>query len=135
MPATLRVSAELAALGVVAAVAAGSAAYILTHSRRDPKQAERRRLAKINRLGRMGDGWLVDVSEEALYYTYSVGGVEYTASQDVTELRDLLPENLESIVGPVTLKFLPANPGNSIVVSEKWFGIRAAQKRLLQKGA
>jgi hypothetical protein len=135
VPASLRVSAELAVLGAVAAAAAGSAAYILSHSRRDPKEAERRRLAKINRSGRMGDGWVVDISEQALYYTYSVGGVEYTASQDITELRDLLPENLESLIGPVTLKFLPANPGNSIVVSEKWFGIRARQKRLLKKGA
>jgi hypothetical protein len=131
----LRVSAELAVLGAVAVAAAGSAVYILQRSRRDPRERERRRLAAVNRLGRMGDGYIVDVSEQSLYYTYSVWGVEYTASQDITELRDLLPENLESMIGPVTLKFLPANPGNSIVVSENWFGIRAKQRRLLQKGA
>lgn len=72
----------------------------------------------------MGDGHITDVSEQAVYYAYSVGGVYYTVSQEISELRDSLPENLESVIGPVTLKFLPGNPGNSIVVSEDWLGIR-----------
>jgi hypothetical protein len=133
--ASLRVSAELAALGTLAVAAASSAVYILRRARRDPRERERRRLHLINRRGRMGDGYVTDVSEQALYYTYSVGGVEYTASQEIAELRELLPENLDSIIGPVTLKFLPANPGNSIVVCKNWFGIRAKRRRVLQKGA
>ena len=135
MPLSLRVSVEFAALGVVAVAAAGSAAYIIRRSRRDPKERERRRIALIGRSGRMGDGSVFDVSEQSVYYTYSVRGVEYTASQDITEFRSSLPENLESMIGPVTIKFLPGNPGNSIVVSENWLGARARQKRLLQKGA
>lgn len=50
-------------------------------------------------------------------------------------MRDSLPENLESVIGPAILKFLPENPGNSIVVGEDWSGIRIGLRRVLQKGA
>ena len=136
MSLSLRATAELAILGVVAAAAGGTVAYILRRRpRRDPQDYERRRRELVNRSGRMGDGYVTDVAGETVYYTYSVRGADYTASQDLTELRELLPENLESIVGPVTVKFLPANPGNSIVVCDNWFGIRAKRRRILLKGA
>lgn len=83
----------------------------------------------------MGDGYITDVSEDAVYYTYSVHGVEYAASQEIAPIRDLLPEDLNTLIGPVTLKFLPTNPCNSIVVAEEWLGLRARPRRMLLKGA
>jgi hypothetical protein len=50
--------------------------------------------------------------------------VEYTASQDISKLRDRLPEDPQTWIGPVTIKYLPRNPANSIVVCEDWSGFR-----------
>jgi hypothetical protein len=57
-------------------------------------------------------------------YKWSWRGVDYEASQDVRHFVDRLPAAGETLMGPVTVKFLPSNPANSIVVSENWSGFR-----------
>jgi hypothetical protein len=59
-----------------------------------------------------------------LFYTYSVRGVVYTASQDTTGLTDRLPPDL-SRVGAAWVKYDPKNPANSIIFSEEWVGLQA----------
>lgn len=117
-----------AAIAIVAAIAA-----IAWRVRRTPAQKERRRRKSLYELGRMGDGLLTDVKENTVYYSYSVNGVDYNTSQDVAELRNMVPADESLIIGPVTLKYLARNPGNSIVVCEEWSGLRirsrAAQAR------
>ena len=71
----------------------------------------------------MGDAELVEVRDNLLFYSYGVRGVEYTASQDVTMLQEFLPQDY-SAVGPVSVKYDPRNPANSIVVAERWSGLR-----------
>jgi hypothetical protein len=83
----------------------------------------------------MGDAVITDVGEGVLYYSYSVRGVEYTASQDVSGLKQMLPPDPEKLIGPATLKFLSRNPFNSIVVCEEWAGFRKQQENNLSKGA
>jgi hypothetical protein len=76
--------------------------------------------------GKMGDATLVEIRDELLFYAYLVRGVEYTASQDVSSLRDRVPADL-SAVGPVGVRYDSRNPANSIVVAEQWSGLRLGE--------
>jgi hypothetical protein len=96
-------------------------------SRIPPEERERRRRAMLVALGKMGDAVLVDIRDDQIFFSYYVRGVEYTASQDVSALRDLVPEDL-SEVPSVAVKYLPRNPANSIVVAEEWSGLRHAKR-------
>ena len=82
----------------------------------------------IHREGKIGNGQVIDVLTEpetaSIVYSYSVAGVLYTASQDVTDLQDKLPADRMSMVGAVSVKFVPRNPANSIVLCEEWTGLR-----------
>jgi hypothetical protein len=91
-----------------------------------PDEIERRRRGTLHREGKMGDGEIVDVETASalIAYSYSVAGVTYTASQDLTALQQLLPPDVMTIVGPVSVKFDPRNPANSIVLCEEWSGLR-----------
>lgn len=131
----MRAPAELAALSGLAAVAIAAAAVILLHSRKNPRERERLRRLSIYRAGRMGGGTITGASDEILYYSYSVRGVKYAASQDISAMRDRVPDDPESLIGPATVKFVPGNPFNSIVLCEEWAGFRKRQSRLFQKGA
>jgi hypothetical protein len=90
-----------------------------------PEKRERARRLHINRNGRLGDALITEATETSLYYSYSVHGVEYSASQDIATLRDRLPAELGRLVGLANLKYAPKNPANSILICEEWSGIRA----------
>jgi hypothetical protein len=109
------VAAALAALGLV----------ILFRIRRKPKDKEMRRRLAVNLHGRLGDATITEVQENTLFYSYSVRGVAYTASQDISQLRAQIPSDLERLIGPASLKYSPRNPANSIIVCEEWSGLRA----------
>jgi len=110
------------------------AAYTLL--RRKPKTAveiERARREGLDRVGRITDGTVIDVQElisnghaaqTMLIYKYEVAGVSYEASQDVTYLRQWI--NLQScrLGVPTSVRYDPHNPGNSMVISENWMGLR-----------
>ena len=70
-----------------------------------------------------------EVTGDALFYSYSVGGVQYEASQDVTALRGLLPAEPERLIGWSGMKYAPNNPANSILICEEWSGLRAPAPR------
>ena len=78
---------------------------------------------------KLGDPGVVRVHIDSpapvkLIYKYDVAGVSYECSQDVTYLRHWV--NLQSCrLGlPTSVKYDPQNPGNSLVVSETWMGLR-----------
>ncbi len=115
-----------------AAAAVGVWQWIRSH-RMTPEQRERQRRQRLAQIGRICDGTVLDVQEisanghgptQLLIYSYDVGGVSYEASQDVTHLRQIV--NIESCrLGlPSSVRYDPRNPGNSIVVSEAWTGLR-----------
>ena len=95
-------------------------------SRVTPEERERRRRALLVKRGKMGDADLVDVREGVVVFTYAVRGVEYTASQDISHLQDVVPADLASLVA-VAVKYLPENPANSIVLAEEWTGLRSGR--------
>jgi hypothetical protein len=115
---------RLALLAVVAIGLIAAAIHILFKLRLTPLEKERRRRAMINRIGRMSDAMLADVHGDTLYYLYSVNGVDYNASQDVSALRDRVPVDPSLLIGHVTMKYAPRNPANSIVICEEWSGLR-----------
>lgn len=104
--------------------------------RRKPKTAEdleRERRAWLNSVGRITDGTVIDVQEiEAqgrppatmLIYQYDVAGVSYEASQDVTYLRQWINLHSCRLGLPTSVKYDSRNPGNSLVISEGWIGLR-----------
>ena len=112
----LLVSVTIALLGV--------GFYFLSRMRRNPKDKEKRRRLQVNEQGRLGDATITEVQENTIFYEYSVRRVLYTASQDVAQLRYQTPCDLERLIGPVTLKYSPQNPANSILLCEEWSGLR-----------
>ena len=102
------------------------------NSRITPEEKERRRRDMLVAHGKIGDAQLVDVSQSLLVFTYTVRGMEYTASQDISLLGDKLPEDLSSI-GPVAIKYMPTNPANSIVLADLWSGLHLETKRRSQR--
>jgi hypothetical protein len=98
--------------------------YFLSRMRRNPKDKEKRRRLQVNQQGRLGDATITEVHESTIFYEYSVRGVLYTASQDVAKLREQIPTDLERLIGPVSLKYSPRNPANSIILCEEWSGLR-----------
>jgi hypothetical protein len=112
----LLVSVTIALLGV--------GFYFLSRMRRNPKDKEKRRRLQVNEQGRLGDATITEVQENTIFYEYSVRRVLYTASQDVAQLREQMPGDLERLIGPVTLKYSPQNPANSILLCEEWSGLR-----------
>lgn len=110
-------------------------AYVLL--RKKPKTAddlERERRQWLEGSGRITDGTVIDVQELAaekthhaavmLIYKYDVAGVSYECSQDVTYLRHWINLHSCRLGLHTSVKYDPQNPGNSLVVSENWMGLR-----------
>lgn len=104
--------------------------------RRKPKTAEeleRERRLWLDQVGRITDGTVIDVQEipgdehksaTVLIYHYDVAGVSYECSQEVTYLRPLFNLHSCRLGLPTSVRYDPQNPGNSLVISERWMGLR-----------
>ncbi len=123
-------------LYILAAALLGAiiAAYLMFgRKKKTAAEIERERRDWLNQVGRITDGTVIDVQElvpnghaaaTMLIFQYDVGGVSYEASQDVTYLRQLVNLHSCRLGVPTSVRYDPQNPGNSIVVSEKWMGLR-----------
>src|SRR3989442_15849121 len=110
------------------------AAYLLLRSKpKTPEDRERERREWLDRVGRITDGTVIDVQEmranehrsaTLLIFQYDVAGVSYEASQDVTYLRQRINLHSCRLGLPTSVRYDPQNPGNSMVVSERWLGLR-----------
>ncbi|HEY5331854.1 MAG TPA: DUF3592 domain-containing protein [Acidobacteriaceae bacterium] len=130
------------ATGVVACAAtAGCIVWLLIRNRRPSAiELERRRREHLTLNGRITDGSIVDArshdgaesispTPDLLLFRYRIAGVTYDCAQDVS----LLPECTAGyrIDQPVQVRYDPRNPGNSIIVSEDWTGLRMKPQRVL----
>jgi hypothetical protein len=122
-------AAQIAALCGMAIVLVALAIYIAMRIHGTPEKREQKRRLKVNRLGRLGDALITEASDAAIYYSYSIRGVQYTASQDVSGLRERLPIEPERLIGIASLKYDPRNPANSILICEEWNGLRVADQK------
>ena len=103
--------------------------------RKSPEQMEQDRRRRISEIGRITGGTVIDVNEmsigkgseeiQLLIYQYNVAGVRYEASQDVTTLRHRVDLHRCRAGLMTSIKYDPANPGNSIVIAEDWSGLRS----------
>jgi hypothetical protein len=121
------------ALLAVGLGAAFAAYLIVGRKKKSSAEIERERRDWLNQIGRITDGTVIDVQEivpnghpaaTMLIFQYDVGGVSYEASQDVTHLRQWINLHSCRLGLPTSVRYDPHNPGNSIVVSEKWMGLR-----------
>jgi len=120
---------QLVILGVVGAGALGFGVRLaLRMMQANPEKRERKRRLELHRHGRLGDALITEATDAMLYYSYSVRGVQYEASQDVSALRHLLPIEPERLIGPAGLKYSTRNPANSILICEEWSGLRAPSR-------
>lgn len=130
------------AAGIAAGfVAAGATAWFIARSRRpSAMELERRRRDELTLSGRITDGSIVDarshdgeesisISPDLLLYRYRIAGVTYDCAQDVSQLPSITAGF--RIDQPVQVRYDPRNPGNSIIVSETWNGLRMQPQRLL----
>jgi hypothetical protein len=121
--------AKLAALCTLAAILIFAGVRIVSKILQgDPVKRERKRRLYVHLNGRLGDALITEANETVLYYSYSVRGVQYTASQEVATLRDRLPAEPERLIGPVSFKYWPKNPANSILLCEEWSGLRVPSR-------
>jgi hypothetical protein len=130
-----------------AALAGGGILLYLKSRSRDPAEIERQRRNYLNRIGRITDGRILEYVERAtvelegnrnvkraepevrciqrlLCYAYAVAGVRYETAQDVTGLEARMC--LRNLVAgqAASVKYDPANPGNSILIADNWSGVR-----------
>jgi Protein of unknown function (DUF3592) len=119
---------------LAAGAAAAFAAYmVFGRKKKTCAEMERERRDWLVQVGRITDGTVIDVQEVVpnghpaatmLIFQYDVGGVSYEASQDVTHLRQWINLHSCRLGLPTSVRYDPQNPGNSIVVSERWMGLR-----------
>lgn len=125
------------ALGAAAAIVGYALLARKPKASGDGMERERRTLLTLG--GRIIDGTVIDVHELdetpnqrqmiLLIYTYDVAGVSYEASQDVTHLRQFIDLYSCRLGLPASVKYDPHNPGDSIVISETWSGLRKSPIR------
>src|SRR5579862_3973200 len=129
------------AFGLTAAIV--GYALLSRKNKRPEEEVERERRTELTRGGRIIDGNVIDVLEleddetgrqmVLLVYNYDVAGVTYEASQDVTHLRQFIDLYSCRLGLPASVKYDPHNPGDSIVISETWSGLRKPAITLPQK--
>jgi hypothetical protein len=124
---------EIAAGAAVVAGAGAVGAWMLMRKRPTPEEIEIARRALLTQAGRLVDGTLLDVHElpaedgrilTMLLYGYRIGGVDYECSQDITSIPDVIDVADIRAGFPCSVRYQPGNPQNSIVLSEKWSGLR-----------
>lgn len=113
----------LIAAAALGALALGFGGWMVFGRRITPQERERLRRLKVNAEGRICDAVVTEVRDGAVFYTYTVRGVDYTASQDVRALCQLLPADLAALSSHAAVKYLPGNPANSILLCEAWSGL------------
>jgi hypothetical protein len=114
---------SLILLGAAGAALAGTSAVLLFRKGPDAAEKERLRLKALHEHGRLALGHVVDVRDSAVFFSYEVSGVGYTAAQDLGQFGGLDVTELLSLAGPLNIKYDRANPSNSMVYCDQWSGL------------
>ena len=124
---------QIAGAAVGAALAGGAVWWLLTRKRPTADALEEARRAALLSFGRIVDGMLLDAfqienehgeTREMLLYQYEISGVNYECSQDVTLLGEVVDPRTVKVGMPCSIRYQPGIPENSILVAERWSGLR-----------
>ncbi len=125
----------LAVLGIFSAAAIIAALFwLVVKRRRSPAERERRRRLGVHRKGRITNGMVIDfrvreatlgqAEEHLIDYQYVIRGIDYSTVQEVSGIAEIVRADPAGLIGAASVKYLPDNPYNSIVVCEEWSGLR-----------
>lgn len=125
---------EIAAGATLVAGVTGLAVWAWRRKRPTAQEIELARRTFLTQSGRLVDGTLLELAEvpeedgravNMLLYEYRIGGVDYVCSQDITDMSAVIPPDRVRAGFPCSVRYQPGNPQNSIVVAERWSGLRA----------
>ena len=111
---------------------AGGGWWMWKRRRPVPGDPEQRRRQKVNDVGRIVEGRILDLidppaetagSGRLLVYRYEVRGVEYQAAQDISFYQQELDLRRIAADQSTAVKYDPQNPTNSIILCEDWSGV------------
>jgi hypothetical protein len=125
-------------VGGCIAITAGIWWFVVSR-RPTAEELERRRREHLTAHGRITDGFILEArtldgrdsfpmenasrehTPEVLVYSYRVAGLTYNCAQDVS----MLAEQVRGyrLDQPISVRYDPRHPGNSILVSETWSGL------------
>lgn len=120
---------------------------------KDPAEIERARRLHLNQIGRIVEGQILEIEEEGqitadplrvapaavrgappksredharlrvAFYRYSISGVTYETAQNLSGLETKF--SMDALVAgqPVSIKYDPRNPSNSILMADDWSGL------------
>lgn len=113
-------------------VATGLAVWWTIAHRKTAEELERERRQHLVLHGRIIDGTVLDWTEQpdtgnlsTLHYRYDIGGATYQCAQELTSLKDMAKVDASCLGMPVSVRYDPKNPTNSIIVAETWSGIHS----------
>jgi hypothetical protein len=130
---------EIAAGTTLVAGLTGLVVWACRRKRPTPQEIEFARRNFLIQYGRIVDGTLLDIAEvpapanstsvpgstlTMLLYEYRIGGVEYECSQDISDISAIIPPEKVRAGFPCSVRYQPGSPQNSIVVAERWSGLR-----------
>jgi hypothetical protein len=138
------------AIGIAVVTAVGIF-FMFRRKREDPAETERSRRAYVNRVGRIVEGQVLEIVDQAraaapangngklaaafkrtavadssrklLYYTYAISGVTYETAQDITGLEERAHLSRVASGQTASVKYDPSNPSNSILLADDWSGL------------
>ena len=123
IPVLAGTAASLAAL-------AGAAYWWVRAHRKSATEIERERRGYLVRNGRILDGTILDWTEQpdtgdlwTLHYRYEIAGATYQCAQDLSYLKDMIHIDASCLGMPVSVRYDPKNPANSIILAETWSGL------------
>jgi hypothetical protein len=128
---------QIAGVAAGMVLATGAAIWWFRRKRPTADEIELERRNSLTSFGRIVDGMLLDgflitatdgdgneTARDMLLYQYEISGVVYECSQDITTLREIADPAEIKVGFPCSIRYQPGSPENSLVVAERWSGLR-----------